>query len=226
MLNDGGGRVVFDARGGLRGLEALSPDARTAVRRSLSTRRVDTSRVLDGLARDAAGVLMSGEATSGERAGVPFALIGPVGKVVREDRPVLRWRPLAGAVSYKAAVVNSKFQVVAESRPTIANEWASPVVLQRGQTYYWQVTATLADGSETTSPRSPAPQAKFRVLEQTTEDELRRLEESTPESHLARGVLYAQAGLVEEAAAEFSELVNLNPRSPVAHKLLQSVRRR
>lgn len=224
MLDDGGGRVAFDARDGLRGLEALSPDAQTAVRRSLETRRVETPRALNGLARGAAGVLMSGEATSGEQAGVPFALVGPVGKVVREDRPVLRWHPLAGAVSYKAAVVNSNFQVVAESSPTHTTEWFSPVALPRGQTYYWQVTATLADGSETTSPRSPAPQAKFRVLEQAAEDELRRLEESAPESHLARGVLYAQAGLVEEAAAEFRKLVNLNPRSPVARQLLRSVR--
>jgi anti-sigma factor RsiW len=226
MLNDGGGQVAFDARGGLRGLEALTPDARTAVRRSLETRRVETPRVLDGLARGAAGVLMSGEATSGEQAGVPFALVGPVGKVVREDRPVLRWRPLAGAVSYKAAIVNSKFQLVAEGSPSNATEWAPPVALPRGQIYYWQVTATLADGSETTSPRSPAPQAKFRVLERTAEDELRRLEESAPESHLARGVFYAHAGLVEEAAAEFRKLADLNPRSPVARQLLRSVRSR
>lgn len=224
ILNDGGGQVVFDARGGLRGLEALSPDARAVVLRSLETRRVETSRMHAGLTRGAAGVLMSGEATSGEHAGVPFALVGPVGKVVREDRPVLRWRPLAGAVSYKAAIVNSKFQVVAESLPSNATEWAPTVALPRGQTFYWQVAATLADGSETTSPRSPAPQAKFRVLEQTAEDELRRLEESAPESHLARGVLYAHAGLVEEAAAEFRELVKLNPRSPVARQLLLSVR--
>ena len=225
LLNDGGGQVAFDARGGLRGLEALSPDARAAVRRSLSTRRVETPRVADGLARGASGVLMSGDATSGGRAGVPFALVGPVGKVVREDRPVLRWHPLAGAVSYKAAIVNSKFQMVAEGSPSNATEWAPPVALTRGQTFYWQVTATLADGSETTSPRSPAPQAKFRVLERAAEDELRRLEESAPESHLARGVLYARAGLVEEAAAEFRKLVNLNPRSPVARQLLRSVRK-
>lgn len=224
MLNDGGGQVAFDTQGGLRGLEALSPVAQTAVRRSLSTRRVETPRVLDGLARGAAGVLMSGDTTRGEQPGVPFALVGPVGKVVREDHPVLRWRPLASAVSYKAVIVNSNFQVVAESNPTTATEWASSVVLQRGQTYYWQVTATLADGSETTSPRSPAPQAKFRVLEQAAEDELRRLEESAPESHLARGVLYAQAGLIEEAAVEFRKLADLNPRSPVARQLLRSVR--
>ena len=224
-LNDGGEQVTFDARGGLRGLEALSPDARSAVRRSLEMRRAATPRVLDGLGGDEGGVLMSGAAAGGERAGVPFALVGPVGKVTREDRPALRWRPLAGAVSYRVSVVNSKFQVVAESGPTRATEWTPPAPLTRGQTYYWQVTATLADGEDVISPRTPAPRAKFRVLEESAAQELRRLEESSPDSHLARGVLYARAGLVEEAAAEFRKLVTLNPRSPVARKLLQSVSR-
>jgi hypothetical protein len=88
------------------------------------------------------------------------------------------------------------------------------------------VTATLADGEELISPRTPAPRAKFRVLEVSADEELRRLEASVPESHLARGVLYARAGLVEEAEAEFRKLAALNPRSPVARKLLRSVRRR
>lgn len=222
-LNDGGGRVVFAARGGLRGLEALSPEARAAVRRSLETSRVETPRVLDGLAGVESGVLMSGATNTGEQDGVPFALVGPVGRVVREDRPELRWRPLVGAVSYRASVVNSNFRVVAESGPTNAGEWTPPVALARGQTYYWQVTATLADGEEVISPTTPAPRAKFRVLDADANDELRRLEEAAPASHLARGVLYARAGLVEEAEAEFRKLAALNPRSPVARKLLRSV---
>jgi hypothetical protein len=224
-LDDGGGLVTFDARGDLRGLEALSPEARSAVRRSLETRRAETPRLLDGLAGAEGGVLMSEATAGGERAGVPFALVGPVGRVVREDRPALRWRPLAGAVNYRASVVDSNFQVVAESGPTRATEWTPAAPLGRGRTYYWQVTATLADGAEVISPRTPAPRVKFRVLEESASQELRRLEESAPESHLARGVLYARAGLVEEAAAEFRKLVTLNPRSPVARKLLQGVSR-
>jgi hypothetical protein len=225
-LNDGGGPVLFDERGVLRGLEALPPAAFIAVRRSIETQRVETPPTLAALASGTSGVLMSNANTAGTQSGASFELLAPVGRIVREDRPVLRWRPLAGASSYKVAVVAANFQVVAESEPLVATEWALPVALARGQVYYWQVTATLADGSQTTAPRAPAPQAKFRVLEASAADELRQLETAAPASHLARGVLYARAGLVAEAEAEFQKLVNLNPRAPVARKLLKSLKQK
>ncbi len=42
---------------------------------------------------------------------------------------------------------------------------------------------------------------------------------------LARGVAYAQAGLVEAAVAELEELRRQNPHSPIARDLLRSLRR-
>ena len=220
-LDDGGGRVVFDARGGLRGLETLSPEARAAVRRSLETRRVETPRVLYGLAVAEGGVLMSG-ATN---AGVPFALVGPFGRVVREDRPVLRWRPLAGAKSYTVAVVDANFSIVAQSPRLTATAWTLDKALPRGANYTWQVTAAGADGTEVVSPVSPAPQAKFRVMDESALDEVTRLEQAGVRSHLARGVIYARAGLIDEARAEFEALVQENPRSQLARRLLDSVKR-
>ena len=225
-LNDGGAQVVFDGRGNLRGLEALAPDARRAVRRSLETQRVTTPRTLDGFGRGTSGVLMSASSVPGAQGGAAFALVEPVGQIVRADRPVLRWQTLAGARSYKVTVVDANFQVVAESEALSATTWTLANALKRGQVYYWQVTATLADGNQVISPRSPAPQAKFRVLAADAAAELKQLDEVAPDSHLARGVLYARAGLVSEAEAEFQELVNRNPRSPVARRLLQSVRRK
>ena len=43
-------------------------------------------------------------------------------------------------------------------------------------------------------------------------------------SHLALGVFYTRAGLLNEAEREFQRLVKLNPQSELARKLLQSVR--
>ncbi len=222
-LNDGGKQVTFDEHGNLHGLESLPTSVRQVVRRSLQTQRVETPRTLDNLAGGGSGVLMSGEAMT---EGVPFALVTPIGKVVQTDRPALRWRPRAGAASYTVTIVNSSFKPVAQSPGLSATEWRPTTSLPRGMTYFWQVTALMPDGTEVTSPTSPAPQAKFRVLDESTNDNLKLLEKANTDSPLARGVLYAKAGLLDEAEAEFNKLVKENPRSPLARKLLRSVQRK
>jgi hypothetical protein len=84
------------------------------------------------------------------------------------------------------------------------------------------VTA-VKDGQEVISPAAPAPEARFKVLGAATMKELERLEAAHPDSHLVRGVLYAQAGLLDDAEREFRALLEANPQSPTAQKLLQSV---
>lgn len=218
-LNDASGQVTLDEKGNLRGLENLPPGMQRSVRQSLQTQKVTIPNSVKSLAGNQNGVLMGDDETRG----VPFALQTPIGKVIRTNQPVLRWRALAGATRYSVAIVDSNFRVVAQSPALTATEWTPPA-LPRGVNYAWQVTATKADGSETVSPSSPAPQAKFRVLEQTAADELNRLEKSGVKSHLVRGTAFASAGLLDEAAREFEALVRENPKSPIARKLLASVK--
>jgi hypothetical protein len=223
-LNDGGEEVAVDGRGNLNGLESLPSSVRQAVRRSIQSQRAQTPPMLAAIAEGDAGVLMSGSAEFTNN-GVPFALVEPVGKVIRESRPTLRWRPLAGAKRYTVAVVDAKFSVVAQSPRLTATAWALDKTLPRGTNYTWQVTAIRADGSEVVSPISPAPQARFRVMDKSAFDEVTRLEQAGVRSHLARGVIYAGAGLLDEARAEFEALIKENPRSQLARKLLDSVKR-
>jgi Flp pilus assembly protein TadD len=63
---------------------------------------------------------------------------------------------------------------------------------------------------------------RFAVLSTENFQELTSLQKSN--SHLALGVSYARAGLLNEAEREFQSLVKLNPQSELARKLLQSVR--
>ena len=224
VLNDGGERVTLDSEGNFVGLESQSPSVREAVRRSLQAQRVQTPRSLETIAEGRSGVLMSGSAGTASN-GVPFALLTPLGKVVRESQPTFRWRPLAGAKSYTVAVVDTKFRVVAQSPTLNGTAWTLAQELPRGANYSWQVTALREDGTEVVSPASPAPQAKFRVLEQNSFDEVTRMENSGERSHLARGVMYAEAGLLDEARAEFEALVRDNPRSGTARRLLESVKK-
>jgi hypothetical protein len=81
----------------------------------------------------------------------------------------------------------------------------------------------LKDGQEITSPRPPAPQAKFRVLDQTKANELENARRAHPSSHLTLGLLYADAGLLREAEQEFRQLQKANPNSELARNLLRQV---
>jgi hypothetical protein len=142
---------------------------------------------------------------------------------VETANPTFSWAPLSGASSYAVAVTDDKLNEVASSGPLTGTEWRPPAPLKRGAVYSWQVTA-LMDGQAVTSPELPAPQAKFMILDRASSEELRRFRAAAPRHHLGLGVLYARAGLLDEAEREFRALVEANPRSDAARKLLQKVR--
>ncbi len=143
-LNDANGQVTVDENGNVNGLENLSPSAQKAIRQTLETGKVSVSSAANSLGGNI-GVLMGDGNADG---GVPFALQTPIGKVVRENQPVLRWKPLKDATNYNVIIVDEKFRVVAESGNLTATSWKPSKPLPRGASYSWQVTATRADGSE------------------------------------------------------------------------------
>lgn len=215
VLNDGG--LTVDSRGNILGLEKLSPVARNSVEQALKIERVAVASYFLG---GSGGVLMG--ASDGDK-GLPIGLVTPIGKVVKEDQPVMRWRTLKDATSYSVAIVDDKFRVIAESGELTANSWKPGKPLPRGSNYSWQVTAIKSDGSETVSPSSPAPQARFRVVDQAILDDIQQVQRAGA-SHLALGVLYAKGGLKREARIEFEKLLKQNPNSSLARKLLRSVK--
>ena len=86
----------------------------------------------------------------------------------------------------------------------------------------------IKDGQEVTSPRPPAPQAKFRVLDQAKASELTKAKRAYGSSHLTLGLLYAEAGLLKEAEAELRLLRRANPDSEIVKNLqrqIQAMRR-
>jgi hypothetical protein len=216
-LNDGGGHVTLDVQGNIKGLETLPPSTQRAVHAALTTKRVETPSALKEL-KGKSDTLMGGSVE-----GVAFPLVSPVGTIVRADRPTLRWRPLNGATSYTVTIFDPSFNVVATSQPSQANMWTVSRKLERGRVYSWQVAA-VKYGKEVISPTAPAPEARFKLLDREKTVELERLEKTHTNSHLALGVLYAQAGLLNDAEREFSALLKENPKSPVAQELLRSVR--
>lgn len=108
--------------------------------------------------------------------------------------------------------------------PTTSNtsEWRISTPLKEGGLYSWQVTA-IKDGVRITSPVLPAPQAKFKIIDRATTEMLEQARRAYADSPLTLGVLYAEAGLLDEAEQELRVLVRDNPGAGIAQKLLRQV---
>ena len=215
-LDDGDGRVTLDQAGKLSGVDHRPPAYQRMVQESLTNQRLERSALLAGLKRPASSLM------GGSEQGKQFSVLEPTGKVVQSDRPTFVWSPLADATGYIVEVYDEAFNLVATSPQLTANSWTSQP-LKRGRIYSWQVKA-VKDGQESRSPRPPAPQAKFRVLDAASVNELQQARQTYSSSHLVLGLLYARAGLLDEAEKEFRALQKANPDSALARRLLSQVR--
>ena len=149
-----------------------------------------------------------------------FSVLEPAGSVLLTDKPAFRWSTLDGATGYVVEVYDEQFNLVSSS-PQLSNaSWTT--TLPRGKVYSWQVKA-IKDGQEITSPRPPAPQAKFRVVDQAKANELAQAKRAYGSSHLTLALLYADAGLLKEAEQQLRLLRRTNPNSDLANKLLRQI---
>ncbi len=217
QLQDGSRLIALNQQGELTGIENLSPAQQRMVKEALTTQRIERSALLAGLNRGGSALM------SGSDEEKKFAVTAPVGKVLLTDRPTFRWSALPNATSYVIEIYDEQFNLVTASPPLSTTTWTMPQSLKRGALFAWQVKARQ-DGQEITSPHPPAPQAKFRLLTQAKANEIAQARRSVGASHLTLGLLYAEAGLLDEAEAEFRALQRANSTSPIARRLLMNVR--
>lgn len=215
-LNDGGSSLSINSQGELVGAEAWLPEYQRMARDALINQRVEKSSQLSGLNRRGSSLM------GGDDKGQTFSVIEPAGKIIFTDHPVFRWSVLTGATGYIVEVYDAKFNAVATSPTVTGNSWAASS-LKRGDLYSWQVKATK-DGQEFLAPRPPAAQARFRILDQASAAEISRARRDYASSHLLLGLLYAKAGLLEEAERELSALQAANPDASVLRRLSESIR--
>lgn len=216
QLNDGAGVVSLDQQGKLSGADNLPAGYQDLMKKALTGQRIEKSSQLQGLTRPGSELMGSGDQ------GREFSVLEPGGNVLMSDRPAFRWTKMEGATGYVVEVYDDQFKLVSSSPQVESLSWTATQALQRGRVYSWQVKA-IKDGQETTSPRPPAPQAKFRVLDQAKVNELARAKRAYGSSHLALGLLYAEAGLLKEAEAELRLLRRANPDSEIAKRLLGQI---
>lgn len=217
QLNDGAGVVSVDQEGKLSGADNLPPSYQELVKRALTSQKIERSSQLQGLTRPSSA-LMGGNDQARE-----FSVVEPAGVVLMSDRPAFRWTRFEGASNYVVEVYDEQFKLVTSSPQITTLSWTTTQSLPRGQMYSWQVKA-VKDGQEITVPRPPAPQAKFRVIDQGRMNEIARARRAYGSSHLTLGLLYAEAGLLREAEQEFRLLQKANPQSEIVRKLLRQVR--
>jgi anti-sigma factor RsiW len=216
-LADGATQITLDRQGQLNGLISLSPPQQQLVTLALQAGKVTLPATPAPLVKRP-DVLLGAPA-----GGEAFALIAPLGKVVLTNRPQLRWQALKDAASYRVTVFTANYEIVAQSPELTTTTWTPPQALPREQVYIWQVTATK-DGQEIKVPIAPAPEARFKILDQAKADEIAAARRRTPSSGLLLGLIYAQAGLFDEAERELQKLVKQNPQAPVAQQLLNDLR--
>jgi hypothetical protein len=214
QLNDGARVLALDQEGKLSGADDLPSSYQNLVRKALSTGRIEKSAQLQGLTRPPSSLMGSG-GRQGE-----FSVLEPLGNVLLTNQPTFRWSASEGVTAYVVEIYDEKFTPVATSPQLTTLAWTT--TLPRGNVYSWQVKA-IKDGLEITSPRPPAPQAKFRILDQAKANELTKARRAHSSSHLTLGLLYADAGLLREAEREFRLLQRANPNSDLARNLLRQV---
>ncbi|HEY2962069.1 MAG TPA: zf-HC2 domain-containing protein [Pyrinomonadaceae bacterium] len=216
QLNDGNGALTLDEKGELAGANELPPEYQKRLKTALADQRIPNSSQLTGLTR-AGSSLMSGNNEKGS-----FRVIAPVGTVVLTNSPTFRWSVTEGASHYVVEIYDDKFNLVVLSPQLQTNSWTISQPLPRGKIYTWQVKADK-DGEEVTSPRPPAPQARFRIVNQSKAHELDQARRMYPSSHLMLALLYADAGLLAESEEQLRLLVKANPNSEIARKLLRQI---
>ena len=216
-LNDSNGQVTLDKQGNLEGLNSLPPAYQQMVKTALTAQRIASSPVITRLAGESKNLM------GGAGSDVSFTLRSPVGTATQSDRPTFRWSELSGATGYIVTVYKPNSKDMVTSELLSATEWTIPRPLKRGGIYAWQVRA-LKDGKEIRVPSTAGPDAKFKVLEQAKVDELALAKQNYSDSHLLSGILYAQAGLLDNAEQELQALRDANPQSRVARNLLRSVK--
>jgi hypothetical protein len=215
-LNDSGWAMLIHGDGTVEGLGPLPADLEARVRVALRTGELPLPSGLDRV-RVEDRPLMSGDSSR-----AAFRVTKPTGTFVLSDRPTFQWSPLATASSYRVSIFDEELTLVVESPTLETAEWTVPSSVPRDAVLLWQVEATTPTG-RVLAPSPPDAQARFLVLSEAEAQALRDRLDSSGGSHVARALILAEAGLIDEARAEVEALKAQNPDLGVIDALKASL---
>jgi hypothetical protein len=150
-----------------------------------------------------------------------FNIISPYSTLISDDRPIFRWTALNGATHYIVSVYDGDLNLVKTSEPLTNTNWLMPSHLKPGVLYTWVVTA-FKDGKQIIAPAPPG-RAEFKVIDKSELVKLNRRIEAL-HSHTAQAVLYANAGLLDQAEQKLRTYLNSYHDDERAKELLQIIK--
>jgi hypothetical protein len=199
----------------LAGLEALAAADQTRVRTAVDAGVAPLPPFMSEVI-GSREVLMGPAGTRG----VTFDLLAPVGTGVLEERPQFRWQTLDRAEGYVVTVFDERSNVVARSPRVTGTNWTPADSLGRGRTYVWQVAADRG-GETVTAPVSPAPPARFHIIDAPSAEVLQRMELAHAQSHVLLGILYMEHGVVAAAAVHLRQVRPTDEHAALAGRSLE-----
>lgn len=215
-LADLPGPIALASDGEVTGLDGVSPNVRRRVAETLAEGRLPASPDME----DLGGV-------AGDLAAAGLEPLAPLGVLVSEDRPVLRWRRSEEAPpGITVEILDGSGVALAESPRLTGSEWRPPRALPRGRPLLWRLRFRDRDGEWRTVPAAPFGGVRFAVLRGEELAWREREVEASHDSWLVAAILSAQLGALEEARTALLELARLNPGEPLVGRLLTDLERR
>lgn len=198
--------------------DALTADERALVDRVLASGSLEMPAAVRSLTAPVGTLLgVSREALSLEP-------LSPVGTAVLSVTPRFSWTAVAGATSYSVAVYDEQFREVVRSPLVTGASWTPTVVLSRGATLAWQVTAHFPT-HDVLAPQPPQPEARFVVADAATDAAIAAQQARLSDQPLALGVLLAKAGLFLDATRELQRAAAQPDTADRANALLASLKK-
>ncbi len=215
-LADRAGPIVLTSDGEVSGLAGVSQNVRRRVAETLADGRLPASPEMEALGGVAGGLAAAG-----------LEPLAPVGVLVSDERPLLRWRrEEAAPARVVVEILDASGVVLTESPNLSSSEWRPPRAVPRGRTLLWRLRYRDRDGAWAVVPEAPFGGVRFAVL-RTEELAWREREvEASHDSWLVEAVLSVQLGVLGEARTALLELARLNPGEPLIGRMLTDLEHR
>ena len=144
----------------------------------------------------------------------------PTGTVIESQQPAFSWPGVRGA-AYVVRVSSGNDEIAHSELLRVAS-WTPATPFPRGTTYEWQVEVHDRSGVKVI-PNPPNPPLLFAIADEQSARDLAAARRNLTSDHFLLGVLYARAGLRDEAAAELRTWLGEHPADTAAQRLLDDI---